>query len=49
LGTKVIICKPGDPETKGLAERLHDYLERSFLRGRRFTSPQDFNSKFVAS
>jgi hypothetical protein len=37
LGTKVIICKPADPEAKGLAERLHDYdLERSFLPGRRF-------------
>jgi hypothetical protein len=35
-GTKVIICKPADPEAKGLAERLHDYLERSFLPGRRF-------------
>jgi transposase len=31
LGAKVIICKPGDPEAKGIIERLHDYLERSFL------------------
>ena len=45
LGAKVIICKPGDPEAKGLVERLHDYLERSFLPGRHFTSPQDFNSQ----
>jgi transposase len=47
LGTKVIICKPADPEAKGLVERLHDYLERSFLPGRRFTSPQDFNNQLA--
>jgi transposase len=47
LGTKVIICKPADPEAKGLVERLHDYLERSFLPGRRFSSPEDFNSQLA--
>jgi transposase len=47
LATKVIICKPADPEAKGLVERLHDYLERSFLPGRRFVSPQDFNSQLA--
>jgi transposase len=47
LATKVIICKPADPEAKGLVERLHDYLERSFLPGRRFASPQDFNSQLA--
>ena len=45
LGTKVIICKPRDPEAKGLVERLHDYLERSFLPGRTFTCPADFNTQ----
>lgn len=30
---------------KGLVERLHDYLERSFLPGRRFASPADFNAQ----
>ena len=45
LGTKVLICRPADPEAKGLVERLHDYLERSFLPGRNFTSPEDFNSQ----
>ena len=34
LGAKVVICKPADPEAKGLIERAHDYLERSFLPGR---------------
>ena len=45
LATKVIICRPGDPEAKGLVERLHDYLERSFLPGRVFLSPADFNTQ----
>ena len=35
----MIICKPADPEAKGLLERFHDYLERSFLPGRDFTGP----------
>jgi transposase len=47
LGAKVIICKPADPEAKGLVERLHDYLERSFLPGRFFTSPADFNAQLA--
>jgi transposase len=45
LGAKVIVCKPADPEAKGLIERCHDYLERSFLPGRTFTSPADFNTQ----
>jgi transposase len=47
LGTKVIICRPGDPEAKGLIERAHDYLERSFLPGRSFASPGDFNAQLA--
>lgn len=47
LGAKVIICKPADPEAKGLVERFHDYLERSFLPGRVFTSPEDFNTQLT--
>jgi transposase len=39
LGAKVLICKPADPEAKGLLERAHDWLERSFLPGRTFCSP----------
>jgi transposase len=45
LATKVLICRPADPEAKGLVERLHDYLERSFLPGRVFTGPADFNAQ----
>ena len=39
------MCQPADPEAKGLVERFHDYLERSFLPGREFTSPADFNAQ----
>jgi transposase len=45
LGAKVLVCKPADPEAKGLIERCHDYLERSFLPGRSFASPADFNTQ----
>ncbi len=45
LAAKVVICRPRDPEAKGLVERLHDYLERSFLPGRAFASPADFNAQ----
>jgi transposase len=45
LGAKVIICKPADPEAKGLLERVHGYLETSFLPGRSFTGPADFNTQ----
>ena len=47
LGVKVYICKPADPEAKGMLERLHDYLERSFLPGRSFASPEDFNTQLA--
>ncbi len=45
LAAKVIICRPVDPEAKGLVERFHDYLERSFLPGRSFAGPADFNAQ----
>jgi transposase len=45
LGAKVLICKPADPEAKGLLERVHGYLETSFLPGRSFTGPADFNTQ----
>jgi transposase len=43
LGIRVIQCRPADPEAKGLVERANGYLETSFLPGRRFASPADFN------
>jgi transposase len=45
LGAKVLICEPGDPEAKGLVERANGYLETSFLPGRVFASPADFNAQ----
>jgi len=45
LGAKVVICDPGDPEAKGLVERANGYLETSFLPGRSFSSPADFNAQ----
>lgn len=47
LGARVVICRPRDPEAKGLLERCHDYLERSFLPGRVFASPEDFNAQLA--
>jgi transposase len=48
LAARVIVCKPADPEAKGLIERAHDYLERSFLPGRAFAGPADFNAQLAA-
>jgi transposase len=48
LGARVYICKPADPEAKGMIERFHDYLETSFLPGRTFTGPEDFNTQLTA-
>jgi transposase len=45
LAAKVVVLKPREPEHKGIIERAHDYLERSFLPGRSFTSPADFNAQ----
>jgi transposase len=48
LGAKVLVLRPRDPEAKGIIERAHDYLERSFLPGRTFVSPADFNAQLQA-
>ena len=45
LGAKVLVLKPREPEHKGIIERAHDYLETSFLPGRSFTGPADFNAQ----
>jgi transposase len=47
LGIRVIQCRPADPEAKGLVERANGYLETSFLPGRRFASPADFNAQLA--
>lgn len=47
LGSKVVICAPGDPEAKGGVERFHHWVETSFLPGRTFDSPADFNTQLT--
>ncbi|MDG4668651.1 IS21 family transposase [Mycobacterium sp. 236(2023)] len=45
LGTRLIQARPYDPETKGVVERANGYLGTSFLPGRTFSSPTDFNAQ----
>lgn len=45
LATRIVLAPPRDPEFKGMVERHNGYLETSFLPGRTFTSPEDFNSQ----
>jgi transposase len=47
LGAKIVLCDPADPEAKGLVERANGYLETSFLPGRTFASPADFNTQLA--
>lgn len=47
LGIGVHQCRPRDPEAKGLVERANQYLETSFLPGRMFTGPDDFNAQLA--
>jgi hypothetical protein len=45
LVTKIVKLKAYDPESKGIVERANGYLETSFLPGREFASPADFNTQ----
>jgi transposase len=45
LGIGVILLRPRDPESKGIVERANGFLETSFLPGRQFASPADFNAQ----
>jgi transposase len=47
LAARVYVCLPRDPESKGLVERANGYLETSFLPGRVFASPADFNRQLA--
>jgi transposase len=42
---KILQRRPGEPEAKGVVERANGYLETSFLPGRSFTGPGDFNAQ----
>lgn len=47
LATKLVLLAPNDPESKGLVERRNGWFETSFMPGRAFTSPADFNTQFT--
>ena len=46
LATSLQRLKPNDPQSKGLVERRNGYFETSFMPGRDFASPADFNAQF---
>jgi transposase len=48
LGMGAVVCKPRDPEAKGLVERANRYLETSFLPGRAFSGVADFDLQLTA-
>nr|WP_253255137.1 hypothetical protein [Corynebacterium striatum] len=47
LATKVVLLPPRDPESKGIVERRNRFFETSFMPGRHFASPADFNTQFA--
>jgi transposase len=47
LATKLVLLPPNDPESKGVVERRNGWFETSFMPGRTFTSPADFNTQFA--
>lgn len=47
LATTLVLLAPRDPESKGLVERRNGWFETSFMPGRRFNSPGDFNDQFT--
>jgi hypothetical protein len=47
LATTLVRLKPYDPESKGIVERRNRFFETSFMPGRDFASPADFNAQFV--
>ena len=47
LATKLVLLPPRDPESKGVVERRNGWFETSFMPGRSFASPADFNTQFT--
>ncbi|WP_306922860.1 IS21 family transposase [Arthrobacter globiformis] len=47
LATRIVQVRPYDPESKGVVERTNQFLETSFLPGRSFASPEDFNAQLA--
>jgi Helix-turn-helix domain of resolvase len=47
LAIRIVQLRPRDPESKGIVERRNGYFETSFMPGRAFASPADFNAQFT--
>jgi transposase len=47
LATRLVLLPPRDPESKGIVERRNGWFETSFMPGRSFVSPADFNEQFT--
>jgi transposase len=47
LGTRIYQTAPRDPEAKGVVERANGFLETSFMPGRSFTGPGDYNTQLA--
>lgn len=47
LATRIWLAPPRDAEFKGMVERNNEFLETSFLPGRTFASPADFNEQIA--
>jgi Mu transposase, C-terminal domain/Helix-turn-helix domain of resolvase len=47
LATRIVQLRPRDPESKGIVERRNGFFETSFMPGRAFASPADFNAQFT--
>ena len=47
LATQLVMLPPRDPESKGIVERRNNWFETSFMPGRVFVSPADFNDQFT--
>src|SRR5699024_574999 len=47
VASKMVIAPRRDPEFTGMTERNNQYFETSFLPGRAFRSPQDFNTQMA--
>ena len=47
LGTRIYQTAARDPEAKGIVERTNGFLETSFMPGRGFDSPGDYNAQLA--
>jgi len=47
LATRLVLLPPNDPQSKGIVERRNGWFETSFMPGRQFRSPGEFNAQFT--